>query len=65
VLPSSFLILEENFTEQNRMLNSTMKMVRGRITEQYQNEIAYLYTSNGKPVTNEKNLAIIIKMIEN
>ncbi len=64
-LPASFIILEEGFTEQNRMLNSTMKMVRGRITEHYNNEIEYLYTPEGKPITNEKNLAIIKKIIEN
>ncbi|MFZ4399679.1 MAG: AMP-dependent synthetase/ligase [Bacteroidales bacterium] len=63
-LPASFIILEEGFTEQNHMLNSTMKMVRGKITEHYQKEIAYLYTSEGKSAGNEKNLAIIRKMIE-
>ena len=64
-LPTSFLILEEGFTEQNRMLNSTMKMVRGKITERYCAGIDYLYTSEGKSVSNDKNLIIIKKMIEN
>jgi len=62
-LPTSFLILEDSFTEQNRMLNSTMKMVRARITEHYYNDIAYLYTPEGKIVSNEKNIAAIQKMI--
>ncbi len=64
-LPASFIFLEEGFTEQNRMLNSTMKMVRAKITEYYQKEIDYLYTPEGKPVTNDRNLAFIKKMIEN
>ncbi|MFZ4402156.1 MAG: AMP-dependent synthetase/ligase [Bacteroidales bacterium] len=64
-LPASFLILEEGFTEQNRMLNSTMKMVRGRITETYSSEIDYLYTSEGKSVSNYKNINIIKIIIEN
>ncbi len=64
-LPSAFLIIEESFTEQNRMLNSTMKMVRGRITETYQKEIDYLYSPEGKQVTNNKNLLILQKMLEN
>ncbi|NVN95781.1 MAG: AMP-binding protein [Bacteroidetes bacterium] len=64
-LPSSFLILEESFTEQNRMLNSTMKMVRGKITERYCIEIEYLYKPEGKFVVNEKNIIVIKKMIEN
>jgi long-chain acyl-CoA synthetase len=64
-LPASFLVLDEAFTEQNRMLNSTMKMVRGRITEHYQNEIDFLYTSEGKMVNNTRNLNVIKKLIEN
>ena len=34
-LPSAVAVLGEGFTEQNHMLNSTMKMVRGKIVEFY------------------------------
>jgi long-chain acyl-CoA synthetase len=47
-LPASTGILAEGFTEDNQMLNSTLKMVRGKITEKYQDRIDYLYTTEGK-----------------
>ena len=34
-LPTTFAILPEPFTEQNQMINSTMKMVRGKIEKAY------------------------------
>ena len=43
-LPASIAILNEGFTEENHMMNSTMKIVRGKITEYYQEWINYLYT---------------------
>ena len=55
-LPSAIAILPEPFTEQNQQLNSTMKMVRGKIEERYKDRIAYLYTSEGKNIVNEKNI---------
>ena len=58
-LPSTFAILPEPFTEQNQMINSTMKMVRGKIEKAYADRIDYLYTSEGKQILNEKNLECI------
>ena len=55
-LPSTFAILPEPFTEQNRMVNSTMKIVRGKVEEVYANRIESLYTAEGKNVLNEENL---------
>ena len=55
-LPSTFAILPEPFTEQNQMINSTMKMVRGKIEKFYADRINYLYTPEGKQILNEKNL---------
>jgi long-chain acyl-CoA synthetase len=62
-LPSTFLVLDEAFTEQNQMLNSTLKMVRGKITEKYKSQIDYLYTPEGKDVTNVFNLGVIKRII--
>ncbi len=53
--PASFLILSEPFTEANRMINSTMKMVRYKITEAYAGDIAYLYTDEGHNWNNPRN----------
>ena len=55
-LPSTFAILPEPFTEQNQMINSTMKMVRGKIEKFYAKRIEFLYTPEGKQIYNEKNL---------
>ena len=54
-LPSTFAVLPEAFTEQNGMMNSTMKIVRGKVEKFYKDRIDHLYSPEGKPVMNEKN----------
>jgi long-chain acyl-CoA synthetase len=44
------------------MLNSTMKMVRGKIVEYYRTRIDYLYTPEGRPILNAQNRAIIARL---
>jgi long-chain acyl-CoA synthetase len=61
-LPVAIGILEESFTEDNGLMNSTMKIVRGKIMEKYQNLIEYLYTPDAKVVTNERNTEQVEKM---
>ena len=55
-LPSCFAVLAEPFTEQNQMINSTMKMVRGKIEKAYADRIAFMYTAEGKQLLNQQNL---------
>ena len=55
-LPSTFAVLPEPFTEQNQMINSTMKMVRGKIEKAYAKRIEFLYTAEGKQIFNQENL---------
>ena len=55
-LPSSIAVLKEPFSEQNHMINSTMKMVRGAIEKAYSDRLAYVYTTEGKRPDNEKNI---------
>ena len=62
-LPVTFAILEEPFSEQNRMINSTMKMVRYRIVEAYRDTIEYLYTEEGSRGKNPRNLEILKRFI--
>ena len=64
-LPSAVGIMEEPFTEENRMLNSTMKMVRNRVIEHYKELIDYLYSASGKDILNKKNMEVIQEMIKN
>jgi len=63
-LPASFALLGEGFTEQNQFMNSTLKMVRGKITEFYQNRIEYLYTPEGKDIYNHQNMKIVERFDE-
>jgi long-chain acyl-CoA synthetase len=58
-LPAAIAVLPEGFTEQNLLLNSTMKMVRGRIEEKYADRLKYLYTAEGKNIVNPMNLEAI------
>ena len=55
-LPAAIGVLPEAFTEQNHLLNSTMKMVRGKIEERYKDRLDYLYTPEGKNIVNPVNL---------
>jgi long-chain acyl-CoA synthetase len=57
-LPASFALIGEHFSEQNGLVNSTMKIVRGKVEEAYKDRIAYIYTPEGKDVQNEANLAV-------
>lgn len=61
-LPVSIGILEESFTEDNGLMNSTMKIVRGKIMDKYTDLIEYLYTPDAKVVTNERNIEEVEKM---
>ena len=56
-LPKAIAVLPEAFTEQNHMVNSTMKIVRGKVEEFYADRIEYAYTAEGKELMNEKNIA--------
>ena len=58
-LPTSVVICDEAFTLQNKMVNSTAKIVRGKVEEHYADRIAYAYTAEGKLLLNEKNIASI------
>jgi long-chain acyl-CoA synthetase len=58
-LPSAVAVLGEPFTEQNRMLNSTLKVVRARVAEAYRERIDYLYTPEGKAIRNSLNRQFI------
>ena len=56
-LPAAFCVLPEPWTEQNHFLNSSMKVVRGRIEEAYKEHMEFAYTPEGKNIVNAKNLA--------
>lgn len=61
-LPAGVAVLGEGFTEQNHFLNSTLKMVRGKITESYRDRIEFIYTAQGKDIRNPQNRMIIKRL---
>jgi long-chain acyl-CoA synthetase len=54
--PKTFQILTEPFSEANKMINSTMKMVRHRIHEVHADLLEYMYTDEGDHPKNNKNI---------
>jgi long-chain acyl-CoA synthetase len=63
-LPSAVAVLGEGFTEQNHFLNSTMKIVRGRIAEYYRTRLDQLYTPEAKDIVHPQNRTIISRLGE-
>jgi long-chain acyl-CoA synthetase len=55
-IPASFAILPEAFTEQNGMMNSTMKIVRGKVEAAYKDTIESMYRTNGKYIFSDYNI---------
>ncbi len=55
-LPAAVVICDEAFNIGNKMMNSTMKIVRGKVEEHYADRMAYAYTPEGKDIFNERNM---------
>ena len=62
-LPAALAIVDESFTEQNGLVNSTMKVVRNKVESHFKARIDYAYTTEGKLLLNEKNLDSLSKLL--
>lgn len=62
-LPAGLAIVDEPFTERNGLVNSTMKVVRGKVEEHFRDRIDYLYTAEGRKLQNGRNLASLQKVL--
>ena len=62
-LPAALAIVDESFTEQNGLVNSTMKVVRNKVEAHFKARIDYAYTTEGKALLNEKNLDSLSKLL--
>jgi long-chain acyl-CoA synthetase len=60
-LPAAGIILPEPLTESNKLLNSTMKVVRRKVEVHFNKEIDYLYTPAGRNFMSEKNITNLSK----
>ncbi len=63
-LPSTFSILEEGFTEENQLLNSTLKIVRPKINDHFKDRIMFMYTPAGKNIFNDQNINCLKKLMQ-
>lgn len=62
-LPAAISILSEGFTEENKFLNSTLKMVRPKIIEYYAELLEFLYTAEAKNIINPGNIKEIEELL--
>lgn len=62
-LPVALAIVDEQFTEKNGLVNSTMKVVRNKVESHFKARIDYCYTPEGKKLQNEKNLESLEKLL--
>jgi long-chain acyl-CoA synthetase len=61
-LPAAISVLPEPFTEANGLINSTSKMVRGKVIQYFNNEFNFLYTPEAKNIVNKMNLDAVKKL---
>ncbi len=58
-IPTAVAVLPESFNEDNQLLNSSMKMVRGKIEKHFSEEMTFVFTPEAKNIINERNQAAI------
>ncbi len=63
-IPSVFRIIEEPFSEKNKMINSTLKMVRPKILETYGQEIEDMYSKEGASIYCQENIRAIQNILK-
>ena len=62
-VPAVIALADEPFTEQNGLVNSTMKVVRNKIEKHFAEAIAHAYTPDGKAVDNARNIEAITRLL--
>ena len=62
-VPAVVTFADEAFTEQNGLVNSTMKVVRNKVEKHFAANIEHAYTAEGKVVDNAMNIASLKKIL--
>ncbi len=62
-VPAVIAIADEPFTEQNGLVNSTMKVVRNKVEKHFAEAIEHAYTPEGKAIDNARNHAALKKIL--
>lgn len=60
-LPATWVLVPESFNEQNHLMNSTMKIVRGKIVDYFADELKFLYSPEAKNIHNDMNIKALSK----
>ena len=63
-IPSNFQIVEDEFSEANQMINSTLKMVRYKITASYQDRLDNMYLPDSQKYTIEENIKVLSRLFK-
>jgi len=62
-IPTNFQVIKAAFSEDNRLINSTLKMVRHRITERYQDRLDLMYVKKAQDVTLKENIKVLEELV--
>jgi long-chain acyl-CoA synthetase len=62
-VPAVIALADEPFTEQNGLVNSTMKVVRNKVERFFEEAIAHAYTAEGKAIDNAHNIEAMKKLL--
>ncbi len=62
-IPANFQIIADEFSEENKMINSTLKMVRHKITETYQERLDLMYAKKGQQLALDENIKVLSSFI--
>ena len=62
-VPAVVTFADEAFTEQNGLVNSTMKVVRNKVEKHFAANIEHAYTAEGKVIDNAMNIASLKKIL--
>jgi long-chain acyl-CoA synthetase len=58
-LPTAIAVISEPFSEQNGLVNSTMKIMRSKVEERFADRIAALYQNGAKDIENVLNIGAL------
>lgn len=64
-LPSTLVVLPEGFSEKNKLINSTMKIVRSKVESHFSHEIDYLYIPQAKNFISDHNIENLKNFLNN
>ncbi len=62
-LPAVLAVTDEPFTEQNGLVNSTMKIVRSKVEKHYADRLKTLFTVEGKRLDSPANVAAVERLL--